>query len=117
MPLSESFMTALLEGHLSPLRSFLCLDRTVSPEIRDNTLTVYYRGGRPLELEQTPNGYAASFDPKYELADCDDWCKAWSTRPSELPQSLDSSSEVSKWLDLVPFVKAVMDFWFAKEEV
>ena len=114
MPLSPAFLTALLEGHLSSLHSFLLTDHTLSPEIRGDTLTVYYRGGRLLGLEEVDsNNYIATFNLDYVLEDGDPWCQDWATRLAELPPALNSPEEVSFWLAIVPFAKAIMDHWFA----
>lgn len=114
MPLSENFLSALQEGHLSPLRSYVLSDRTVSPEIRDNTLSVYYRGKRLLKLLETPNGFEAAFDANYVLPNSDPWYQQWAAQVKELPKSLSSSEEVSDWMSLVPFAKAIMDQWIGK---
>ena len=112
MPLSQDFLTALEEGHLSSLRSFLLTDRTLSPEIRQDTLTIYYRGGRLLKLQETDKGYTASFDPSYVLAKSGPWYASWAEQATGSPSSLNSPTEVSQWLASVPFAKAVMDRWF-----
>ncbi len=113
MPLSDAFLADLQDGHLSSLRSFLLVDRTLSPEIRNNTLTIYYRGGCILKLEATDRGYAASFDRNYAVTGSGPWYEAWAKRTEESPALFNSASDVSEWLAIVPFAKAVMDGWFA----
>jgi len=114
MPLSHSFLLALEEGLLSPLRQFLLTDRTLSPEIRGDTLTVYYRGKRLLKLTETPAGYDAVFDDSYILPKQEPWQIKFGNKLKELPTSITSSDDVSKWLEIIPFIKAIMDRWLSK---
>jgi hypothetical protein len=45
MALSETFMADLTSGHLKNLCQFLHSDHSICPEVREDRLTLYYRGG------------------------------------------------------------------------
>lgn len=113
MPLSEEFMTALMEGHLSDLRSLMLSDRTLCPEIRQDTLTIYYRGKALLKLERTRDGFVPSFDANYFLQNKEHWYQNWVDRLKDIPTSINTNEDITSWIEFVPFTKAVMDCWFS----
>jgi hypothetical protein len=114
MPLSENFMAALLEGHLSELHRLIVTDRTLCPEIRQDTLTIYYRGKALLKLARESERYVPSFDVNYCLEDREEWYQSWVAQLKNMPVSMNKSEDVTSWIELVPTTKAVMDRWLSK---
>jgi hypothetical protein len=114
MPLSENFMAALLEGHLSDLHRLIVTDRTLCPEIREDTLTIYYRGKALLRLARVAERYVPSFDANYCLEDREEWYQSWVARLENMPELMDTPEHVRSWIELVPTTKAVMDRWMSK---
>lgn len=112
MVLSAKFMSDLQKGHLSHLRSFLTHDQSLSPEIRDDTLSVYYRGGRLLMLKETDRRYSASFDMNYAAPAVEPWYKSWISHLATGPVPMNTIEEVTRWLENIPFLKAIMDRFF-----
>ena len=114
MPLSKVFLDCLLSGHLSELCNFLKFDATLSPEIRKDTLSVYYRGGRLLSIQWNGKDYQAIFDPQYfknELADAPAFAK-WRQQAALLPEVLNSTDDVTLCIAAIPSLKSTMDLWF-----
>jgi len=87
----------------------------LSPEVRSDTLSVYYRGGRLLQLRQHGSAYRAAFDSQYaKRPDGTEYpTEPWIKDIESLPSSLDSIENVTECLHLVPALKATMDGWFA----
>lgn len=115
MSLSPQFLKDLKTGHLRLLRQAIAVDSSLSPEIRSDTLSVYYRGGRLLQLRQHGSAYRVGFDAQY--AKRPDVAKfptePWIEDVQSLPGSLDSIEDVIECLHLMPPLKATMDGWFA----
>lgn len=113
MALSETFMSDLLDGRLSSLRSFLVDDHSLCPEIRANTLTVYYRGGGLLKLQEFSENYRATFGEEGYVASCvEPRSQAWASKVGALPELLRSAEDIEHWLADIPCLKSVMDRWF-----
>ena len=105
--LSEGFLNELEKGLLFPLLGLVKTDTTLSLEIRENYINIYYRGGNILRITECDRVYGAGFDRKYldELT----------TRvPKNLPQKLKSSQDISSWILAIPFQKHEMDLWFGR---
>lgn len=115
MPLSNQFMESLQRGHLSDLLSFIKSDRTICPEIREDTLTLYYRGGALLTLILANNIYKAVFSNNYVLKNQDGYYQLWAEEVKNIPQTMNQPEDVTSWIRLAPFLKAIMDRWFAKK--
>ena len=113
MPLSEQFITALLDGHLSNLQNFLQNDLSLSPEIRVNTLTVYYRGGSLIKVEEITGTYQASFNAQYAAAAAEPWAHWWVANLDGLPEFLNTPEDVEQLLMRIPFLKSVMDRFYS----
>jgi hypothetical protein len=63
--INKQFIHDLIEGELS---YFLCEvknNKTLSLEIRDGYINIYYRGGNLLRITQKQVGYEFFFDVKY----------------------------------------------------
>ncbi len=110
MSLSDSFLEALIQGHLTPIRWLASTDATLSPEIREDTLSLYYRGGRILKCQRTTNSYKADFDNSY----CNYLSEgsALVGQIDDRPCTLNTEHDVARWIEIVPYLKAAMDNWF-----
>ncbi len=106
--LSSYFMNCLKEdGLLHSLLTRVKCDPTLCLEIRQNYLNIYYRGGNLVKIEEK-GCYIASFDTDYGISD------------DRLPKKeLCVKDDVQRWVDVIPYLKQAMDFWFGvhpKEE-
>ena len=64
--LSPQFMQELKEGFLSPLKKMVTNEYSLSLEIRNNYINIYYRGGNLLKLsEVNKHCYKPIFNVKY----------------------------------------------------
>ena len=115
MSLSPQFVEDLNAGRLQLLRQAILADSFLSPEIRSNTLSIYYRGGRLLQLTQHGSIYRVRFDSQYaKRPDVTKYPKEpWIDDVQNLPDSLKSREDVIECLHLMPALKATMDGWFA----
>ncbi|MGO9620042.1 MAG: hypothetical protein ACLPT6_01380 [Desulfobaccales bacterium] len=108
--LSKTFMHDLEDkGLLHPILKRVQRDDTLMLAIRDNYINIYYRGGNILKVKynSAKQSYRASFDPKYE-GTCEDYLPL-----PDLPDTLDGPVHVRTWIDAIPFLKEIMDCYFA----
>lgn len=107
--LSEKFLQQLKSGgRLNWLLERVKQDRTLSLEIRQDYINVYYRGGNLIKVEriakrgQSSDEYRSSFEKKY--------------LPNDGPEIKrpKSAFEAGTWLKSIPLLKEAMDMWFAK---
>jgi len=82
-------------------------DHTLDFEIRENYFNIYYRGGSLMRLEEKHGNYTAFFDRNYIL-------NPETTRLSALiaRETFIEDTDLSHWLDALPFLKQEMDYWF-----
>ncbi|MBC8413982.1 MAG: hypothetical protein ISR96_12545 [Nitrospira sp.] len=106
--LSENFMNDLLavDGTLHPILERVKQDHTLMFSIRKDYFNVYYRGGNILRVKAQSNGsYSAFFDNEYNK----------SGLPSPVvPEVIESPHASSLWVELIPTLKGIMDFYFSK---
>lgn len=107
--LSKGFMDDLQNGLLSRILKRIQEDPTLLLEIRDDYISVYYRGGSVLMLSRKGKGkYKATFDSKYYRASD----HAASAKQELLP--IGDESDVAAWLAGLPARKHAMDLHFGK---
>ncbi len=93
-------------GLLFPLKDLVKNDKSLSLEIRDNYINIYYRGGSLLKLmEVRKHCYKPTFNVKY-------------SRKKDilqgLPKEISSESRLAMWLEIFPKLKSEMDCWFSR---
>lgn len=93
--LSDSFVDDLMVGALAWVRKRVLDDQTLCLEIRDEYVTVCYRGGVMLKITPRDGLYSFDFDENYLGDEATDW----------LPDATDDDS----WKDAIPNLKNVMD--------
>ncbi|OGX36535.1 MAG: hypothetical protein A3D87_02290 [Omnitrophica WOR_2 bacterium RIFCSPHIGHO2_02_FULL_50_17] len=104
--LSSKFIEDLGKGHLSSLVDLVKRDSSLSLEMRNGYINVYYRGGNLLRLEEIKEHvYSAFFDKNYLSSN--------SSILNELPHEIHSASEVDRWRANFPALKVEMDQWFS----
>lgn len=106
--LSPQFMQDLQDKErLLSLKSMIKNDNSLSLEIRNNYINIYYRGGNLLKLSEVKeHTYKPFFEIKY--ADEKD------TFLNRLPTAISSSEDLNRWLENFPLLKSIMDSWFLK---
>lgn len=95
--ISDTMMTALQEGELSPLLQAVRMDDTLDMELRGSAVNIYYRGGSIFKITQRRSGFVLSFDTEY--------CTAG---PTSLPPHPTPAEAVAD----LPLYKQAMDWWF-----
>jgi len=110
----------LLIGHLNPLLSFLHSDHTICPEIRDDRLTLYYRGGAIASIRLKNRVYELHFDNRHLNACTADWAMEWcetvrgATTNGQPAVLVDERATINS-IRRVPAYKACMDQYFRQE--
>ncbi|MDP3305787.1 MAG: hypothetical protein Q8S15_06935 [Erysipelotrichaceae bacterium] len=101
--LSKQFLEDLKFGSLSRLTKAVIHDETLSLEIRNNYINIYYRGGSLFRIESKKD-YTLSFDKKYlnHGIDC-----------GFEPLDLSKFRTVDDYVDGIAIFKREMDLWFS----
>ena len=103
--LSDVFLNDLRVGLLQPLLVRVKQDNTLMLAIRDGYINIYYRGGNIVRVKSKSNGrYSPAFDSQYNIFN--------KTLPC-LPADIVSRSDVEMWLESLPLLKEIMDFYFS----
>jgi hypothetical protein len=63
--INDEFINDLLNGRLKRIFEYVKSDEDVSLEIRYNYITIYYKGGKLLQITQKGSSYEFEFDTKY----------------------------------------------------
>ncbi len=107
--LSEEFMSALMEGILKPILLLVKADNTLDLQIRNDYINIYYRGGSLVKIERKKERFRAWFDKEGYMR----YTAPEQMGPgSDFPLSLETSNDVMKWIEAVPFLKHAMDMFF-----
>lgn len=106
--ISNTFIDDLNQGLLKEILNRIKEDDTLSLEIRDSFINVYYRGGNAIKITEKGPCYEFWFDAKYSA---DPLIR---TRISNLPKTIITSQSVSEWINELPMIKNQMDLWFSK---
>lgn len=105
--LNSRFMEDLKIGLLSPLKDLVKKDNSLSLEIRNNYINIYYRGGNLLKLSEIKEHiYSSFFDVNY--------VRKKDSFLNGLPQEISLVRHLESWLERLPLLKSEMDFWFSK---
>lgn len=110
--ISTDFENQLFSGVLRPLLERVRNDDTLSLEIRNGYVDVYYRGGRLLGLhgQAGDSKFSTVFDERY----FGDGAKYRSRRPPVTPpKTITSAGEAEAWVDAFAFYKQAMDIRFS----
>lgn len=108
--LSIRCINELKSGVLKPLLDRIKKDDTLMLSIRKNYFNIYYRGGNILKVtEQKNKTYEIYFDKKYDFSP-----KHEVFEKLELPKKASESKHIKKWIDSIPVLKELMDFWLKK---
>ena len=104
--LSEGFKKDLREGVLKELLNRVKNDDTLMLAIRNDYINIYYRGGNIIRItEKLPSQYEAFFDHKYAKKD------GGAYPLPVLPPMIQNDDDTKKWLEALPCLKQVMDFF------
>jgi hypothetical protein len=103
--LSDTFLHDLQFGLLQPLLSRVKQDNTLMLAIRNDYINIYYRGGNIIRVKSKNNSrYYPTFDLQYNIFNRD--------IPS-LPVDIASRNDVEMWIESLPRLKEIMDFYFS----
>lgn len=112
--LSPEFMDDLLDGMLSPLLELVKADDTLSLNIRDDYINVYYRG-RSLAMvkHRPPHSYSFSFDANYLKSQA---ISLMGIGPGTVKTAgpWKFVADVMDWLADVPSFKIIVDSWLGE---
>ncbi|MCB2216972.1 MAG: hypothetical protein KQH59_12960 [Desulfobulbaceae bacterium] len=103
--LSDDFLNDLKTGLLQPLLVRVKQDNTLMLAIRDGYINIYYRGGNIVRVKSKSNGgYSPAFDSQYNI---------FNKTLQYLPADIVSRNDVEMWLESLPRLKEIMDFYFS----
>jgi len=107
--ISQKFEDELTDGILQPILERLRRDDTLSLEIRNGYIDIYYRGGRLLNLRANAkaNKFTTAFDKRY--CDAGDWCPELPPNPCK---AIESAEQAQAWVDVFALHKQIMDIHF-----
>jgi hypothetical protein len=108
--ISSEFKRELKEGVLQPILDLVKNDDTLSLEIRNGYVDIYYRGGLLLGLEEQSRGrFSAVFDEEYLGKTAD-----YRIEPKIVPPpTITAPGDTAAWLDVMPIYKQAMDIRFS----
>ena len=110
--ITREFEAQLTSGILLPLLERVRHDDTLSLEIRNGYIDIYYRGGRLLGLRSQANAtkFLAAFDEDYYYHTDPAYRPALPERPEPI---ISSENDARSWLDVIAAHKQVMDVFFS----
>ncbi len=110
--ISAEFERQLTEGILHPLLQRVHHDDTLTLEIRNGYIDIYYRGGRLLGIHEQAGGqrFSTQFDERY-CGTADDYQATLPERPGRIITAADDSIA---WVDAFSHYKQAMDIRFCK---
>lgn len=110
--ISPRFEEQLLSGILLPILERVRHDDTLSLEIRNGYLDVYYRGGRLLGLHERAEAkkFSTQFDSRYLGKEGDHRA----TLPERPTAVIANADDARSWVDAFSHYKQAMDIRFSK---
>ena len=107
--ISAEFEGQLTDGVLRPILERLRCDDTLSLEIRNGYIDIYYRGGRLLNLRTNAKAdrFATAFDERYCVEG--EWCPKLPPNPGK---TIASPEQAQAWVDVFAPHKQIMDIHF-----
>jgi len=109
--ISPEFIGQLTSGVLLPVLERVRHDDTLSLEIRNGYIDIYYRGGRVLGIHG--NGASGRFRAEFDTNYCNIDSAYRPTLPKEPPKSIASTDDAAEWVEALAFYKQVMDVFFS----
>jgi hypothetical protein len=97
-------------GILWPLLQRVLVDDTLSLEIRNGYVDIYYRGGRLLGIHEQAN--AAKFRTEFDWRYCNVKKEYRPVPPERPPHIIASADDAQAWVDAFAFYKQIMDIRF-----
>lgn len=109
--IAPEFVKELTAGVLLPILERVRHDDTLTLEVRNGYVDVYYRGGRLLGIHGSGRSgrFRAEFDGNYCNIDAA-YCP---TLPKEPPRSISSEDDAREWVEALASYKQVMDVFFS----
>ena len=105
--LDDQFLFDLKEGVLEPLTEAVLSDTSLCLELRGTNISVYYRGGRLMNVQERSGGYDVCFDTNYFAEG----------EKVPLPDRMVSDKAgISKWIEVAPCLKQAMDRHFRRKQ-
>jgi len=115
--LCDDFMFDLKSGTLRNLLAVIRADNTLSLNIRDGYVNIYYRGGSLLKItEKSKHRYSFKFDNKY--LDSAGFSRLGISHQAitSLPGRIAAEDRdgVDRWVHHIPALQAAMNMWFGE---
>lgn len=111
--ITQEFKQQLLSGGiLWPLLQRVQHDDTLSLEIRNNYIDIYYRGGRLLGVHAQAN--ASKFRTEFDKRYCEVKKEYRPILPERPPRLIAAPEDAQAWVDSFSFYKQVMDIRFTE---
>lgn len=109
--ITSKFESQLKSGILLPLLDRVQNDDTLSLEIRNGYVDIYYRGGRLLGIhgQAKDTKFLTQFDERY-FGDGSTYC---SKRPEPPKKTIESEVDAEAWVDAFAHYKQAMDIRFS----
>lgn len=103
--ISPQFIESMISGELSFFLDQALHNPNICMEIRKDYVSMYYKGGCALRIEQHGKGYSFHFDRRYCLRPGGDGNAAFF---DEL-----NKRDAAAYVDAFPVIRSEMDSWFA----
>ncbi|MEZ5125328.1 MAG: hypothetical protein R2826_03650 [Thermoleophilia bacterium] len=108
---APEFIGHLTSGVLLPVLERVRHDDTLTLEIRNGYVDVYYRGGRVLGIHG--NGRSGRFRAEFDMNYCNIDPAYCPTLPKEPAKSIASEDDAREWVEALASYKQVMDVFFS----
>ena len=109
--ITPQFVTHLTSGVLLPVLERVRHDDTLTLEIRNGYVDIYYRGGRVLGIHG--NGKSGRFRAEFDMNYCNIDSTYCPTLPDEPPRNISSEGDARLWVEALASYKQVMDVFFS----
>jgi len=98
--LDDEFLIDLKEGKLINLLKRIKKDSTLDLQFRGDSVDVYYRGGKVLNLKNNTDSYTAKIDKNYFKDEIIDF----------------KADDIQDWIDKLPLIKQARDFHYTENK-
>ena len=109
--IAPGFVKELTGGVLLPILERVRHDDTLTLEVRNGYVDLYYRGGRLLGIHGS--GSSGSFRAEFDLNYCNVDAAWRPSLPTDPPRNISSEDDARQWVEALASYKQVMDVFFS----